>query len=180
LVLQALKSYARAIHLMADKEVFDVTKLDFAEFAKSLGLLSAPTIKVQEVKKVDKHAVKLKQKLKMMEEQLDEIKKAKKQAKAEKLSKRDVASASGSASGASGEEQSGSDDEDSSDDEGLIPLKKKKQRKTGLQKMLQRKNTDVLSEAYLKMRGASKYVSHPSRTYFRWPLLVVAFCELSC
>jgi hypothetical protein len=38
---------------MADKEVFDVSKLDFAEFAKSLGLISAPTIKIQEVRHIN-------------------------------------------------------------------------------------------------------------------------------
>jgi hypothetical protein len=115
-----------------------------------------------------------------MEQQLVELKEAKKAKKLEEKRK-NMEKKVASGSEESGEESG--EDSDSSDDEGLIMLKKvstcswsmrylfgnqiitislppvqKKQRKTTLQKMLQRKNIDVLSDAYAKMRDGEQFV----------------------
>eukprot|EP01105_Mastigella_eilhardi_P025125 TRINITY_DN6726_c0_g2_i1.p1 TRINITY_DN6726_c0_g2~~TRINITY_DN6726_c0_g2_i1.p1 ORF type:complete len:767 (-),score=232.55 TRINITY_DN6726_c0_g2_i1:5-2005(-) len=59
LAQRAFISYLRSIHLHANKEVFDVSKLNLDEFAHSLGLMAPPKIKL--TKRVDKNACRLAQ-----------------------------------------------------------------------------------------------------------------------
>jgi ATP-dependent RNA helicase DDX10/DBP4 len=45
LAKKAFKSYLKSIHLMPDKNIFQIQKLDFIEYAKSLGLATAPSVR---------------------------------------------------------------------------------------------------------------------------------------
>lgn len=45
LAQKAFISYVRSVHLMADKEVFDVRKIDTDSFAESFGLIQAPVLR---------------------------------------------------------------------------------------------------------------------------------------
>ena len=70
---KALKSYLKAIYLMADKTVFDVTKLNMEALAQSYGLLQVPRIRFMDVKKIDKNAERMKSKIKQIEQKIKAI-----------------------------------------------------------------------------------------------------------
>jgi len=107
LAQKAVRSYLRSVHLMANKEVFNVEVLPHQEYAASLGLMGVPQIKFLDTKKVDKHEVTLQKQL----EQLYE----------------------------------------GGDDDNIIPVKQKRKNKSKVQKLLNKKNANVLSESVLKM-----------------------------
>jgi len=68
LAQKAVRSYLKSIHLMANKEVFDVQKLPHSQYAASLGLMGVPQIKFVEAKKVDKHEMIVQQNLERLYE----------------------------------------------------------------------------------------------------------------
>lgn len=116
LAQKALRSYLRSIHLMSDKEVFDVNSVNVETFAKSLGLLQIPKVKFANVKKVDKNAIIQREKQKNILKRFD-----------------------------------GFQDDDAMDI--LDVLKEnKKQPKSQLDRMMSKKNADVLSETWKKYR----------------------------
>ena len=45
LAKKAFKSYLKSVHLMPNKGIFQIDQLDFAAFAKSLGLATAPSVR---------------------------------------------------------------------------------------------------------------------------------------
>lgn len=117
LAQKALRSYMRSIHLMSDKEVFDVNAINVEAFAKSLGLLQIPKIKFMNVKKIDKNAIIQMEKQKNIARKFDEL---------------------------------NADD----DEVDIIEVLKgtKKQQKTRLERLMAKKNADVLSETWKKYR----------------------------
>ena len=46
LAKRACASYLRGVHIMKDKDVFDVTKIDTAKLASSYGLINAPQVTI--------------------------------------------------------------------------------------------------------------------------------------
>jgi len=70
---KALKSYLKAVYLMADKSIFDVTKLNMEALAQSYGLLQVPRIRFMDVKKIDKNAERLRSKIKHLEQKIKSI-----------------------------------------------------------------------------------------------------------
>jgi ATP-dependent RNA helicase DDX10/DBP4 len=84
LAKKAYKSYIRSIQLMPNKDIFQVEKLPFDEYASSLGLASTPSSKrfLNEIKKIDRESVRgaknVNRKLAKLKEQI----------KAEKLEKK--------------------------------------------------------------------------------------------
>lgn len=176
LAQRALRSYLRSIHIMNDKEVFDVTKINTEELAYSHGLMAIPNLKFGNVKKVDKNAEIFKSKVETMQrrmEEAEELRREKKKKLAATQLKHGRADSEGSDDdGSSSEEEeigSGSSDEepedaavkenDSEDDDMIVQVKKPKQRKTKLEKLMNKKNTTVLSDAFAKMRGKTEYAS---------------------
>lgn len=125
---KALKSYLKAIYLMADKNVFDVTKLNMEALAHSYGLLQVPKIRFMDVKKVDKNLERMKSKIKVVE------------AKIKKIDEKVAASA---VSGAEG-------------DDALLAIfqkeKKHEQGKTKIERLLASKNKDVFSADFEQFR----------------------------
>lgn len=81
LAKKAFKSYVRSIHLMPDKEVFNVEDLPLDAFAASLGLAATPNIRFL-------HQVKDRTELRGKKNVNRKLQKLKEQIKAEKLAKR--------------------------------------------------------------------------------------------
>jgi len=107
LAQKAVRSYLRSVHIMNNKEVFNVEKLPYEEYAASLGLVGIPKITFKDAKKVDKAELRLQQQLERLYE-----------------------------SQPTGD---------------FIPVKPKKVKKNSIQKLLVKKNVNVLSESVLKM-----------------------------
>jgi ATP-dependent RNA helicase DDX10/DBP4 len=55
LAQKAFTCYMRAVHLAADKEIFDIDKLPYKQFSESLGLITVPKIKFGKSKRADKN-----------------------------------------------------------------------------------------------------------------------------
>ena len=72
-------SYLRSIHLSKNKEIFDVHKLDYESFGKSLGLVNPPVVQFKKDKtdnpKKDKKNYALREKLRLIEEHEEKLRK---------------------------------------------------------------------------------------------------------
>lgn len=125
---KALKSYLKAIYLMSDKTVFDVTKLNMEALAHSYGLLQVPKIRFMDVKKVDKNLERMKSKIKVVEAKIKAI---------------DEKVAASAVTGAEG-------------DDALLAIfkkeKKTEQGKTKIERLLASKNKDVFSAEFDQFR----------------------------
>lgn len=125
---KSLKSYLKAIYLMSDKSVFDVTKLNMEALARSYGLLQVPKIRFMDVKKIDKNLERMKSKVKTMEAKIKQI---------------DEKVAASAVSGAEG-------------DDALLAIfkkeKKHEQGKTKIERLLASKNKDVFSAEFDQFR----------------------------
>jgi ATP-dependent RNA helicase DDX10/DBP4 len=178
LAQRALRSYLRSVHIMNDKEVFDVSKLNTEELAYSHGLMQIPNLKFGNVKKVDKNAEIFKSKVETMQRRMDEAEQAKKdkkkkdQDRLKQLNNEPVDSSSEDSDSDDDDERlgsisSGEEDGDdaavgsnqSDDDEMIVQMKKPKQRKTKLEKLMNKKNTTILSDTFAKMRGKTEYAT---------------------
>ncbi|XP_049849945.1 probable ATP-dependent RNA helicase ddx10 [Schistocerca gregaria] len=70
---KAVKSYIRSIHLMPDKEVFDVQKICVESLCKSIGLLQVPKLKFLNDKRIDKNKKKQQFKQQQLEQKIQEM-----------------------------------------------------------------------------------------------------------
>lgn len=124
---RAFTTYLRSIHVRSDKSIFDVTKLPHAEYAASLGLPTTPRIRF--------------------------LKRGVKGGK--NIQGSDDVSEKGSDEENDDEDEAepmiSEDDRDETTKEANLPAEKKK--KSKLDRLFARKNNDVLSSAFDKVRA---------------------------
>ena len=124
---KAFKAYLRSVHLMPNKDVFNVHELPLDDFASSLGLASTPGVRflkkiktrdeLREKKNVNHKLQKLK----------DQIKAERLQKKLEKMGGKSAAAAMEEAKSKSSSKkrQADSDDDDDDEEDGLLVVKKR-------------------------------------------------------
>ncbi|KAG0562080.1 hypothetical protein KC19_9G116500 [Ceratodon purpureus] len=125
---RAFTTYLRSIHVRSDKSIFDVTKLPHAEYAASLGLPTTPRIRFL------KRGVKGGKNIQGSDEDVSE------KGSDEENDDEDEA-----------ERMISEDDQEETTKEANVPAEKKK--KSKLDRLFARKNNDVLSSAFDKVRA---------------------------
>lgn len=116
LAQRAFASYVRSVYLQPNKEVFDVSKLPLDDFAASIGLASAPQIKILK----DNATWETSRKAKNHNQKLQRLKASIAAAKAAKRAAREAAGGAGK-SGAPDGDSSDSDDSDEYGSQVLAP-----------------------------------------------------------
>ncbi|KAK5583882.1 hypothetical protein RB653_005486 [Dictyostelium firmibasis] len=136
LAQKSFVSYLRSVYRQSNKEIFKIQELNINEYSKSLGLLGTPNIQFGKASADSKNKSFI---VSNIQKQLKE-----KKSKGEK----DVDSSDDDDEEERNKIGNSDDDEDSDDDDKKVV----KQPKSNIEKLFDRKNANVMSETYQKLR----------------------------